>query len=462
MDEAPPEVYDLLEGHQDRYAQNLAEVNQRNRVLVTEDIFNTNGVLIARKGTMLDQKMAARVIQHRLAKPLEEQVQLEHTLGAEQLYAAFEALLQRYPDVAQLHQAVDFVPEFKRLVLGYFHHPLVSQKLTVLKDQQPKWFEKAVFCSWLAALLAREIGLDVNGREAAMVAGLAHDVGILHIAPEIVQKPGRYSSAEWRSIQCHVVIGELFLKGLQGLDPLIPQAVLEHHERCDGTGYPVGKMSEQLSVLGNILGMSDSIEAIRSGQFAKSNRNLRDLQPYLQMNDQTHSVPVYRAMRALLKRAGLERTAHCPHENIPRFAEHLLQRSSLLAQTHANLVSLMEGLLDYTSKRRSRNASAALTVVSHVVSKAAAAGITGDNFMEWLRGCARDGQEDALLELNEVELMQNELFWHLNNARRQFEAFAENECAADEMPCSILRAEMEQLSAALDGHARAAEAARAD
>lgn len=428
---AADELQTLVNNQQDHYAGHLAEVNKSNEVLATEDIVNSKGVLIAAKGTRIDACAANRLIQHKLLKPLEQQIQLKKSLDGNRLYGAFLDLLKTYKDLAAINDALDFATTYEGL-LRRPHPPLIVQKLSVLAVRLPEWFEKALFTAWLSALLAREMGLDRSATYSALLAGLTHDVGFLHISPDIVRKEGRLSTEEWHAIQCHAVVGQVFLSNIVDIDPAVGRAVLEHHERCDGTGYPLGKMGEQLHCLGKIIGMADSIQAIRVNQFEKRGRNLRDALPYLQMNDTTHSTDVYRAMCRILSGSQLKSSTYNPREEIiDALAAHLRRRSRALQEIHTELNQFMEAVDEEACSKSPSYRSLAI-IVNHILNRLESSGLTSDGLLEWLTVCAKEGDRTASPELNEIELMQNELVWHLNNLRRVSDTYLDELCDGGE------------------------------
>ncbi len=80
------------------YAVHLSEVNRKQDVTATGDIYAENGLLIVPKGTRIDHATADRILQFRLIQPLEEQVRLEHTLTHEEINKEFQTHLNSYPD----------------------------------------------------------------------------------------------------------------------------------------------------------------------------------------------------------------------------------------------------------------------------------------------------------------------------------------------------------------------------
>jgi len=246
----------------------------------------------------------------------------------------------------------------------------------------------------------------------------------MHISPAILDKEGALEPAEWRAIQSHVVIGQLLLQNMPGIDPRAARAVLEHHERCDGSGYPTGKIEEQLDIIGQIVGMADSLLAIRVNQFAKCGRNLRDAFPYLQMNADTHFHSVYRAMCTILQKSGLQRSCVNPFDTVPLLVQHLLNRGTKLKST----AMLLEYVLEIVpSLPDGRELAKVAKVVGPVVTMIQASGLMRDETFVWLETMSPHPDQESIEELVDIELMQNELYWQLKKAARTIGEYLEKE-----------------------------------
>lgn len=91
-------------------------------------------------------------------------------------------------------------------------------------------------------------------------ASLLHDIGKLSVPGTLLNKPAPLTEAEFAIVKRHSAAGAALL---QGIDPLnhITEAVLYHHERFDGTGYPEGKAGEKIPLMARILAISDVYEA---------------------------------------------------------------------------------------------------------------------------------------------------------------------------------------------------------
>ncbi len=95
------------------------------------------------------------------------------------------------------------------------------------------------------------------------LAGLLHDIGKMMISDEVLMKKDRLTISEFNIIKTHVLHGNNILKNLD-LDPRVAEVAMRHHERCDGSGYPGGYHSEQISPFAKIVAIADTYDAMTS------------------------------------------------------------------------------------------------------------------------------------------------------------------------------------------------------
>jgi diguanylate cyclase (GGDEF)-like protein/putative nucleotidyltransferase with HDIG domain len=111
-----------------------------------------------------------------------------------------------------------------------------------------------------AEMIAQALGLSEERVKRIRLAGLLHDIGKIGLPDPILRKPGALDPLEWEEIKKHPELGARILAGAN-LDD-ISGWVLAHHERPDGTGYPIGLSSDQIPLEAKILAVADSFEAM--------------------------------------------------------------------------------------------------------------------------------------------------------------------------------------------------------
>jgi len=115
----------------------------------------------------------------------------------------------------------------------------------------------------VACAIAADMGLPEDQLVGIRLAGLIHDVGKVRIPSEILTNPDGLTDAEMRIVRTHPMVGYEILKNIEFPWP-IAQAVLQHHERLDGSGYPSGLSEEEIIIEARILAVADVVEAMAS------------------------------------------------------------------------------------------------------------------------------------------------------------------------------------------------------
>jgi PAS domain S-box-containing protein/putative nucleotidyltransferase with HDIG domain len=127
------------------------------------------------------------------------------------------------------------------------------------KDPQTAGHQRRV--AQLAVAIGREMEFSLNRLEGIKVAGLLHDIGKIVVPTEILNKPGQLSDLECEFIKSHCQAGVDLLKNVDFPWP-VQQAILQHHERLDGSGYPAGLTDADIILEARILGVADVVEAM--------------------------------------------------------------------------------------------------------------------------------------------------------------------------------------------------------
>ncbi|MDQ5808689.1 MAG: HD domain-containing protein, partial [Actinomycetota bacterium] len=113
--------------------------------------------------------------------------------------------------------------------------------------------------AYVSAVAAR-LEMDKGQRERLVFGSLLHDVGKIGISERILHKPGKLTPEEFAVVQLHPRIGYRLIEQVPALRPMA-QAILHHHERYDGGGYPTGLRGEQIPLEARIVAVADAFSA---------------------------------------------------------------------------------------------------------------------------------------------------------------------------------------------------------
>lgn len=117
----------------------------------------------------------------------------------------------------------------------------------------------------LSRELAQHVGMTDQQVERIYIAGLLHDVGKIGISESVLRKSGRLTDEEFAEMKKHPEIGARILNDIKQLKDIIP-GVLCHHERYDGKGYPNQLVGKHIPLMGRILCLADSFDAMTSSR----------------------------------------------------------------------------------------------------------------------------------------------------------------------------------------------------
>jgi HD-GYP domain-containing protein (c-di-GMP phosphodiesterase class II) len=115
----------------------------------------------------------------------------------------------------------------------------------------------------LCVHIAQKLGLPEDRTHGIHLAASIHDLGKIGIPAEILSKPGLLTPTQFNLLKEHAQLGYDILKDVAFPWP-IADAILQHHERLDGSGYPLGLQGDAISLEARILAVADVVEAMSS------------------------------------------------------------------------------------------------------------------------------------------------------------------------------------------------------
>jgi two-component system, cell cycle response regulator len=132
--------------------------------------------------------------------------------------------------------------------------------LDLLQNKDPDTVSHSLHVSILSVEVARVLAVDENRLEDLSTAARLHDIGKIAVPDAILAKPGPLDDDEFALVKTHTVVGAELLTswGLPGPGAIVRQ----HHERIDGSGYPLGLSGEQISLEARIIHVADAFTAM--------------------------------------------------------------------------------------------------------------------------------------------------------------------------------------------------------
>jgi hypothetical protein len=126
-----------------------------------------------------------------------------------------------------------------------------------------------------SGMIARQIGMRADRTEAIMFAGMLHDVGKLGVPTKVLQKTGPLTEEEFAAIQLHPMRGLEIVREIGFLNEALA-GIMHHHEKIDGTGYPMGFAGNEIPEFARIIAVADAFDSMTSTRSYREARRMNE------------------------------------------------------------------------------------------------------------------------------------------------------------------------------------------
>lgn len=140
---------------------------------------------------------------------------------------------------------------------------IINNLLRVRVEDDPI-FKHSLNVAVISGMIAKWLGLDAKTTKEVILGALLHDIGKTQVPLEIINKPGHLSTEETLIIQLHPFKGAELLENSDRVSPNVVAAILQHHEKIDGSGYPYRLTGEQIQLPAKIIAVADIYDAMTS------------------------------------------------------------------------------------------------------------------------------------------------------------------------------------------------------
>ncbi|WP_242455333.1 HD domain-containing phosphohydrolase [Acidovorax sp. 210-6] len=243
------------------YLRIVTDMAERCPVVTQDAIYSESGIKLVDKGARIDSRLYDRLVQHKLREPLDAHLSVENAVGVEYLHQTAVQMLESDPLPMLLRQALG---DGRKLTEPLRHLPLtqpVAFKLTVMREQMPNLFLHSLQMALVSLYLGVRSGLESHQLTSLAAAALLHDLGALHMDPSWRDPRHKVTGPSRKHLIAHPITAMLMVRDAKVYSRAVEVAVLEHHERMDGSGYPRGLAGKDISVMGQILLLAEVVTA---------------------------------------------------------------------------------------------------------------------------------------------------------------------------------------------------------
>ena len=243
------------------YLRALTDMADRRAVVTQDAIYTDNGIKLVEKGARIDSRLYDRLVQHKLREPIDRHLTVENAVDVPALIAAGQDLAEQGVLPQMLAQALGSAGKLLAPLRSVSLPDPVAFKLTLMRDQRPGLFEHSLQMMMVAVFLGLKSGLSERDCIPLAAAALLHDAGVLHMDPAWMDPLNKVTGVQRKHLVAHPITSMLMLKDAGVYPRSVEIAVLEHHERMDGSGYPRGLPGAEISPMGRILLLAEVVTA---------------------------------------------------------------------------------------------------------------------------------------------------------------------------------------------------------
>lgn len=243
-------------------------------MMMAETIFNEYGAVIVAENTILDTHLIKKLdnLGFLKVKIYDQNSNVVSASSAEIFKAQYNENVDAVKDI--LHdisvgnniniESVNTVSD--SIFIRLNENRDIVGCLNQMRSVDEYTYAHSVNVSLLCMLIGKWLKFDINKVKLLVQAGLLHDIGKSKVPPEILNKPGELTPEEFEEIKKHPLHGYRVLEGTADIHKDVSMAVLMHHERDDGSGYPLGAKGSQIHEFAKIVSVADIYDAMTSAR----------------------------------------------------------------------------------------------------------------------------------------------------------------------------------------------------
>jgi putative nucleotidyltransferase with HDIG domain len=251
---------------------------------VAADVYNMSNQLIITRGTVLDERMITRlrfynIFGFQVFKEVEEEIKEVSYIEMLRSTEEFKKFNRTYVNTVSniednFNKAVKGDSQFNvdallaqtdRILREGRNGSHILEMLHGIRDYDDLTFVHSLNVALICSIFATWLKFSHEDTRILTLGGLLHDIGKMLVPREIITKNGKLTSEEYEVVKTHSFLGYQAMKD-QPIDIRIKYVALMHHERCDGSGYPNGFVSEQIDEFAKIVSIADVYDAMTSNR----------------------------------------------------------------------------------------------------------------------------------------------------------------------------------------------------
>jgi len=174
-----------------------------------------------------------------------------------------DVLTGRQIDIGPVEEITDKTTE------EIFANPDALACIINIREKDEYLLEHSSAVSILMSIFSRFLDIDIETAKQLSIGAFLHDVGKIKIPDEILNKPGKLTEKEFTVMKTHVIHSVDIIRNTAGISPMSLEVAALHHEKLDGSGYPLGLPENKITQYGRMITICDIFDALTANRVYK-------------------------------------------------------------------------------------------------------------------------------------------------------------------------------------------------
>lgn len=289
---------------------------------VNKNIYNRLGALIIPTFTVLTRRDIDVLSQQRITLEDDDVEDVSSIQLVDMAVEEVKAVFEQARTAGRISFA-DVRDKVMPVVLALGAHPSLNEIFQYLERHDEYLYKHSIGVSLLSRLIGSACGYAEERLDELVAAGFLHDIGKTRVPAEILNKPDKLTAEEFEQVKRHTVLGFDILAASPDLPAYIPTVALQHHEREDGSGYPLGLKGAEIDPYSKLIAVADVFHAMISRRVYKN------------------PVPFYRVLEQMSQNAYGQLEPEITMRFLKRMMDLLIGNSVLLSNGHTGKIIMV-------------------------------------------------------------------------------------------------------------------------
>lgn len=248
-------------------------------MLLGKSIYNKNGSLLLREGTPIKEQYIAKVIELDIQgvyidDEISKGINVKNVINDELRFNTVNKIKDIFIDIEKDSQSLDAHISAANMQVENMIDELIENKNVMVNMVDIKSFDEytyhhSVNVCILSIIMGISLDLTKDELTCLGMGALLHDIGKVFIHQDLLNKVEKLTTEEFAIMKEHSMDGYRYIKSKFDFPYQTNLGVLQHHEKFDGSGYPLGKAGEEISIFGRIIAVADVYDALVSNRYYK-------------------------------------------------------------------------------------------------------------------------------------------------------------------------------------------------